>query len=313
MQDTYQLSNAAVAVEIARFGATLHRFEVAGRNIVISRPDPTKTVMGYLGASVGRYANRLADGKFSIDGVGYQADRNEGPHTLHGGSGGYSELLWDEISYAPERLELGLASPDGDMGFPGNLAVRAVFTVLPDGLRIEYSASTDAPTVINLTAHPYFNLAGEGTIDEHLLQVNSHEYTPVNAALIPSGVADSSGTALDFRTQRLIAEARSAAIVTGLAAGDGFDHNLIVAGEGMRDHVKLTGGGLTLTVRSDAPAVQVYDGQHFDGATPPPYPKYAGVAIEPQNYPDAPNHAEFPSAVLRPGEEYRRVIEYLVG
>ncbi|MDR1237040.1 MAG: galactose mutarotase [Propionibacteriaceae bacterium] len=320
MQDTYWLRNETVAIEIARFGATLHRFETAGRNIVLSRPDPTRAVPQYLGASCGRYANRIAGGRFVLDGVEYQVDRNEGPNTLHGGQHGFSEYRWEVISASAGKVVLGLVSPDQDQGFPGRLEVRAIFTLLDSGLQLEYKATTDAPTVLNLTCHPYFNLNQDGSrdADNLLVQINASGYTAVRADLIPTGeIADVTGTAMDFRTPRTLAAARPVLLAQGLAVPEGYDHNFVVDGHGLRDHLTLTSpDGLRLTLRSDAPCVQFYDGAGFDGTLTSPdglaYEKYAGLAIEPQLHPDAPNHPGFPSAVLRPGDEYRRTIQYLV-
>ncbi|MDR1431346.1 MAG: galactose mutarotase [Propionibacteriaceae bacterium] len=320
MQDTYWLRNRALAVKIARFGASIQRFEVAGRNITLSRPDPAQTSPQYLGATCGRYANRIAGGSFQLDGTSYQLDQNEGPNTLHGGKAGFSEHRWDEVSATDGQVVLALVSPDGDQGFPGQLEAQAIFTLLDSGLQLEYRATTDAPTVLNLTCHPYFNLNGDGVGDanDHLVQLNASGYTAVGDDLIPTGeIADVTDTALDFRQPRVISEARADLIAQGLAAGEGYDHNFVVDGEGLREHLILTGpDGLRLRLLSDAPCVQLYDGANFDGSPTSregrPYTKYAGLAVEPQLHPDAPNHPNFPSAVLRPDEEYRRTIQYLI-
>ncbi|MDR3069897.1 MAG: galactose mutarotase [Propionibacteriaceae bacterium] len=323
MQDTYWLRNDAVALEIARIGASLHRFEVAGRNIVLSRPDPKASVPQFVGSTCGRFANRIHKGQFSLDGQSFQLDLNWGDNSIHGGTFGFSELYWDAAEVANERLVLSLVSEDGDMGYPGRLSIQAIFTLLPSGLQVEYVATTDAPTVISVTLHPYFNLKGDGVgdINDHLLQVNSSAYTPVDGDGVPTGeIADTRGGALDFRTPRKIGPARGEFAAAGLKAGNayvGYDHNFVLDGEGLRDVVILTSpDGLELKVRSDSPAAQIYDGDHFDGSqlSPEgkPYIKNAGLAIEPQNFPDAPNHANFPSPVLRPGETYHRTIQYVI-
>jgi len=321
---TYWLTNDAFRVEISPFGATLHRFEVrcdeGWRNIVLSRPNPAAPVDGFLGATVGRYANRIADARFELDGVTYQLARNEPPNMLHGGGGGAHGQAWDVESSSGTALALRLVSPDGDQGFPGRLEMTAAFALLDNGLQVAYGAHTDAPTVVNMTTHPYFIMSGDGvgTVDEHVLCVPAGRYTPTDDAGIPTGeILPVDGTGLDFRTPRPIGPARAQVVAAHLERTGGFDHNLVVDGEGMRDHVRLRGpDGLTLVVRSDAPAVQLYDGAHLDGtltsAQGRPYVQRGALAIEPQNYPDAPNHANFPSSVLRPGERYRTITQWLV-
>ena len=322
--DTYLLSNDAFRVTIAPFGATLHRFEVhrpeGWRNIVLSRPDPTHSVFGYLGATVGRFANRIGGAEFTLDGVRHQLAANEGRNQLHGGPGGVHAQVWDVAEADDAHLVLHLTSPDGDQGYPGTMRLTATFRLVDGGAEVEYRATTDAPTVVNLTAHPYFNLNGDGfgTVDTHLLQVPASRYTPVDGELIPTGeIADVDGTGLDLREPRLIVEARADLVAGDLADDGGFDHNLIVDGTGLREHVRLVGpDGLTLVVRSDAPAVQLYDGANLDGRFASvdgrPYVCRSGLAIEPQNYPDAPNHPNFPDPTLRPGQEYRTLTQWLV-
>ncbi|MDR3070336.1 MAG: hypothetical protein LBU38_04920, partial [Propionibacteriaceae bacterium] len=174
--DIIRLAGESAAIEIAPLGATLYRFEVkvgdSWRSIVLSRPDKDTTVNTYLSATVGRYANRIGRAAFELDGTRYRLDANEPPNTLHGGSGGISEVIWDVVSATDTEVVLRHISPDGDQGFPGTLHIQAAFKLLPGGAQVTYCATTDAPTVVNLTAHPYFNLAGQGTVDDHLLQVN---------------------------------------------------------------------------------------------------------------------------------------------
>lgn len=307
--EVIRLEGPELALEVLPLGATLHRFEVpeAGggwRNLVLSRPDVTAVDSGYRGASVGRYANRLGDARFDLDGVRYDLVANEGANQLHGGPGGFSTLVWTVDEVTAESVTLSLVSPDGDQGFPGRLAVTARFALIPGGARVDYRATTDAPTVVNLTTHPYFRLGGDD-IEGHTLTVHASSYTAVRPDLIPTGeVVGVAGTALDLRRGRLLADALADVVTEGIDAGGGIDHNFVVDGEGLRDHVRLAGpDGHVLTVRSDAPAVQVYSGEALGRA---------GVAVEPQNYPDAPDHAGFPSAVLRPGQAYHTATEWLV-
>ncbi|MFT3860387.1 aldose epimerase family protein [Micropruina sp.] len=308
-KDVIRLEGYGLAVELLPLGASLHAFEVhdaAGgrRNLVLSRGDVTRHDPFFLGASVGRYANRIAGASFVLDGLRHQLAANEHGNQLHGGPAGFATRLWTIEAVTDHSASFGLVSPDGDQGFPGRLAVIAHYELVEGGARVNYQATTDAATVINLTTHPYFRLGGE-TIDGHTLTVAASAYTPVRPDLIPTGeLAAVAGTALDLREGVLLGPALAAAQADGSALGGGFDHNFVVDGEGLREHVRLVGpDGLTLTVRSDAPAVQLYSGEALGRA---------GVAIEPQNYPDAPNHPGFPSAVLRPGEVYRTTTEWLV-
>ncbi len=301
------LSDARFDLEILPLGASLHGFTVTlpdggSRNIVVGRPDPA--VSSYEGATVGRFANRIDGAHFLLDGVGYALAPNEGRNQLHGGPGGFSTVVWDVEEVTPQAVTLTHVSPDGDQGYPGTLTVRATFSLVEDGAQVEYTATTDAPTVVNLTAHPYFNLGG-ATIESHLLRMPASAYTPTRPDLIPTGeIRDVEGTAADFRQGRVLGEAIAAAVASGIERAGGFDHNFVIDGEGMREHVRLTGpDGLTLVVRSDAPAVQIYTAEHLGRV---------GVAVEPQNYPDAPNHPEFPSAVLLPGDTYRTTTRWSV-
>ena len=320
--DTYWLTNDTTRLEISPFGATLNRFEVltqkGWRTIVLTRPDPAAPVEGFLGATVGRYANRIAGGRFRLDGVEHRLARNEPPNMLHGGGGGTHGQEWDVESASGTELVLRLVSPDGDQGFPGRMEMTAWFRLIDGGAEVTYQATTNRPTVVNLTTHPYFNLAGGGTVDEHVLRVPASRYTPTDGAGIPTGeIAAVEGTGLDFRAPRAIGEARAQVVAQGLDRTGGLDHNLVVDGQGLREHVRLSGpDGLTLIVRSDAPAVQLYDAAHLDGTQKSPegrpYVQRGGLAIEPQNYPDAPNHPNFPNSVLRPGDHYRTLTQWLV-
>lgn len=307
---SYRLVNSAVAIEILPFGATLHRFEVrlpdgSWRNLLLGRADLTASDASYLGATVGRFANRIGDARFTLDGVTYQLAANEGPNQLHGGPGGFSEVRWQVDAVTPDSVTLSLVSPDGDQGYPGTLAATASFSLLDSGAQVVYTATTDAPTVVSMTTHPYFNLDAAGTTDDHVLTMPASRYTPNRDDGIPTGeIRDVTGSAADFRAGRPLGAARLAAQAEGITRNGGFDHNFVVDGDGLREHVRLVGAsGLELMVRSDAPAVQIYGGDHLG--------RY-GVAIEPQRFPDTPNHENFGSAVLRPGETYQTTTQWLV-
>ncbi len=323
-----RIADDSVRLEILRLGATLHRFEVrmpdgSWRNLVLGHPDLAGylTFAGYLGASVGRFANRLAAGRFSIDGRQYQADVNEPPNHLHGGTGGFHSRQWVVSGSGTNWVELELISANGDQGFPGEVHVAARYQLIPGGARVTYRATTDAPTVVNLTTHPYFNLDGEGSgsTDGHRLTIHASTYTPNHADGIPTGeIRDVTGSAADFRSGELLGPIRDRAEAEGITRRGGYDHNFVVDGAGLREHCRLTGStGLTLTIVSDQPALQIYGGDHFDGTqvgtSGSGYVRRAGMALETQGFPDAPNHPHFPSTVLRPGEEYAATTQWLVG
>lgn len=286
----------------------------ASREVLLGYQTPADylTQPGYLGAIVGRYANRIAGAGFELDGRHFALQANEGEHQLHGGAGGFHRKLWDVVSHAADRIELALTSPDGDQGFPGELSVRAVYELaLPLTVTVTLEATTTAPTLCNLSSHAYFNLDGGGSIGNHRLQIAADRYLPVRADLIPTGEqADVAGTPFDFRQPRRI--------------GDGLD---ALAARGVvpacHDHCWLDGnatlqsgdGALTLALRSNAPGLQFYAGE-FLPRTPDrrgrPYAAHAGLALEPQALPDSPHHPEWPQrdAVLRPGQTYRHQITY---
>lgn len=260
----------------------------------------------YFGALVGRFANRIADGRFVIDGRSFDLDRNEDGRTaLHGGAGGFANRLWQVEHAGPSEVRLVIRSPDGDQGFPGNVTARCTYRLDDEvGLTVDLSATTDAPTHVNLTQHSYFNLDGSGTITNHRLQVFADTYAPVDDRMIPTGevlaVAD---TCFDFREPRVLS-----------AAGGGLDHNFVLSGpvgpDGARLAARLASaaGDLTLEVLTTKPGLQVYDGAKI--AVPVPglagrtYRAGSGLCLETQFFPDTPNQPAFPSSLLRPGQTY---------
>jgi aldose 1-epimerase len=312
------IGDDSIRLELLHVGAAVRRLEVrlpdgSWRNIVLGHPDAAdyRGNHGYLGASVGRFANRIGNARFTLDGRRYFLVANEPPNVLHGGTRGFGVIDWTLVGSGPDWAEFGLESADGDQGFPGLLVVGARFEAGASRVRITYTATTDGATVVNLTTHPYFNLDGEGagTIEDHLLQVNASAWTPTRDDGIPTGeIRDVAGTAADFRSAQPLGAARTRAQGEGITRTDGFDHNFVIDGEGLRDHCRLVGpSGLTLVVSSDQEGLQVYDGEHFvgePGTSGRPYPRLAGLALEPQRFPDAPNQPGFPSSVLRPGEVY---------
>ena len=306
-------------LEVVSGGASVRRLTVtdstgASTNVVLGHADPHTYDVdgGYLGATIGRYGNRIAKGRFELDGVVHELVTNEGRNSLHGGLVGFDRRGWDVVERRSDLVRFALHSPDGDQGFPGALDVTVTYSVAPGLVRIDYAASTDRDTVVSLTNHAYFNLAGEGTgpIDDHVLCVAADAFTPVDAELIPTGeLRDVTGTAFDWREPRRVGDGLDIPDEQ-LAFGGGLDHNFVVRGAGLRPVATLhCPSGLTLAVASDQPGVQVYTGAHFDGSvvgtSGTAYGPRAGVALETQGFPDAPNHPHFPSTVLRAGELLR--------
>ncbi|MCF6378002.1 galactose mutarotase [Nocardioides KLBMP 9356] len=291
-------SEPGPVVEVLTLGAAVHRLLVDGRDVVLGHADVAERLASpdYVGATIGRYANRIAGGRFSLGGTTVQLAANDRGNNLHGGPEGFDVQVWDVVSHSDDAVELALVSPDGDQGFPGTVTARVRYAVSGDTVTVELSATTDATTVVGMTQHSYFNLDGEGSIDEHGLVVEADEYTPVDDTAIPLGEhAPVAGTPFDLRSP---APLRAS-----------IDHNYVVRGSGLRRHASLSSPrtGATVEVWSDQPGLQVYTGDGFDGSV---HVRRAGVALEPQVFPDSPNHPEWPSPVLEPGETYRSVIEW---
>ena len=310
-----EMSNENLSVTIDSLGATLRRLRVRDGegwfDLALDCPDDP-----YMGRTCGRFANRLAGGRFQIDGTTYELSVNEAPNTLHGGEHGFSDAEWEVVSVAADEVAMRLVSPDGDQGFPGRVDAAAVFTLGANALTISYAATCDAPTVINLTLHPYFNMGLTPDIDDLIMSIQAPQYTPTFSDGIPTGdVSPVAGTGLDFTSPRRVGEARAAMIAQHRDRAGRLDHNFVVPGEGVREMVRLIGNGHTLVVFSDAPHVMIYDAAAFDGTLKGlggvPIGPHAGVAIEPQSMPDAPNQPGFDDAILRPGEIWSRTISFM--
>jgi len=280
----------------------------------------------YFGAIVGRYANRIAGGQFTLDGETYTLPRNDGENSLHGGVRGLTRVVWDGEPFETETeagVVLRYRSPDGAEGYPGNVDFQVRYVMTPTGdVRIEAEATTDKPTVVNLSFHSYFNLKGEGEGDilDHELLLNSRQYTPVDGTLIPTGeIASTEGTPMDFRTAALIGD-RIDDDFEQLRFGDGYDHNWVLRQPPPDDELRLAAivvepeSRRRLVVITTEPALQVYTGNFLDGTlvgkSGRPYVHRGGLCLETQHFPDSPNQPGFPSTVLRPGETYRQVTEY---
>jgi aldose 1-epimerase len=260
----------------------------------------------YFGALIGRHANRIAQGRFTLNGAEYQLPRNNGANHLHGGFRGFDKRVWN-AKEDENVLHLSYFSKDGEEGYPGNVEAFVDYRLNDNELSIEYRASTDRDTIVNLTNHSYFNLKGAGTILDHELTLNADSFTPVSEDLIPTGeIAPVAGTPMDFRAGR--------AIGSEISSISGYDHNFVLnKWDGSlrpASHLYEPASGRVLEILTTQPGIQFYSGNFLDGSFSGKngiaYVKYAGLCLEPQHFPDAPNHPHFPATVLRPGEEYRQ-------
>jgi aldose 1-epimerase len=312
-------------------GGIVARFSDYGARLLgVMTADGTEVVLGYetlaeyaadrtySGAVVGRFGNRIAGGKFTLDGKSYQVPQNNGENALHGGPVGFDQKVW-AAEATGDGVEFTLVSPAGDQGFPGMLTVTVRYAVSEDSLRVDYSATTDATTVVNLTNHAYFNLAGTSsqTILDHEIMLTAERYTPTDAALIPTGeLAVVEGTPFDFKTATRIG-ARIEDENVQLERAGGYDHNFVMGSEGeMKLAAKLTDPGSRrwMTVETTEPGIQFYSGNFMDAArTCGKYARRGGLCLETQHYPDSPNHADFPSTVVRVGETLRSTTVFRFG
>ncbi|MEU5741963.1 aldose epimerase family protein [Streptomyces tendae] len=302
----WTLERSGVRVRVLSYGGIVQSAEVPDRDghaadVVLgfadldgylAHPEP------YFGALVGRYANRIAGGRFPLDGRTYALVPNEGPNTLHGGARGFDKRVWD-VSAVEEGVRLSRISPHGEEGFPGRLEMSVTYTLDGSGaLRIVYEAVTDAPTVLNPTNHSYFNLSGSGHAGGHELRLAASRITPVDAGLIPTGgLDDVTDTRFDFRRARKV--------------GSGYDHNFVLD-KGVTDTAEEVAelydpaSGRSLTVATTEPGLQLYTADHLGE----PFAPGDGIALETQHFPDSPNRPGFPSTVLRPGEVFRSETVY---
>lgn len=267
----------------------------------------------YYSAIVGRYANRIAGGKFSLDGKDYQLAINNPPNHLHGGPGGFHNQVWTFEETSPSSARLSYFSKEGEENYPGNLKVEVTYTITDENeLEISYEASTDKPTVINLTSHPFFNLNGQGSgsIEQHLLQVNAIYYNPVDENLIPAGITPVAGTPFDFLVPATIGE-RINEENEQLKYGFGYDHNLVLDGTGFRKVAEAKGdiSGIILEVHTDQPGMQLYSGNYMKGENRIGNGEMdrfrEAFCLETQHHPDSPNQPEFPSTRLDPGSVFK--------
>jgi aldose 1-epimerase len=325
----YTLTNAhGMSISVMNYGAILVKLMAPDKSgkledVVLGYDD----VSGYeskgdphFGSTVGRYGNRIAKGKFSLDGKEYSLALNDPPNTLHGGVKGFDKQMWkgEIASQNPPAVVFSRVSPDGEEGYPGNLTTSVKYTLTDKNeIKVYFTATTDKPTVVNLTHHSYFNLsgAGSGPVLDDLVTINADAYTPVDATLIPTGeIKKVAGTPMDFRKPHTIGERINE--VPGKPVG--YDHNFVLNGYGSGVEKNATvvdpKSGRRLTVSSDQPGLQFYTGNFLDGTVTGKggkvYDQHTAFCFEPQHFPDSPNEPKFPSVVLRPGKTYHSTIIY---
>lgn len=322
--DLYTLRNEkGVEVTITNFGGKIVTLKVPDRagkleDVVLGYDslEPYTKPNPFFGTLVGRYANRIANGRFSLDGKTYTLVKNNGPNSLHGGARGFDKVVWTPAIIG-ETLQLKYVSKDGEEGYPGTLSATVMYSLSSDsGLQIYYEATTDKDTVVNLTNHSYFNLAGHanGHILDHQLTINADKFTPVNDTLIPTGELKSvQGTPFDFRTPTAIG-ARINSTDQQIQYGQGYDHNFVLnlaaSGPSLVARVFDPHSGRTMEVHTTQPGLQFYTGNHLEGEIKGKegaiYRFRSGYCFETQHFPDSPNQPSFPTTILKPGETYRQ-------
>ncbi|WP_245640911.1 aldose epimerase family protein [Sphingomonas taxi] len=320
-----------VSARVLTYGATLQAFSGPDRNgkvaDVLLGYDDAKDYAehpNYFGVTVGRFANRIGGGKFTLDGKSYQLPLNDKVNSLHGGKVGFDKQPWRIVAVKDGSVTMALTSPDGDQGYPGKLDVTITYTLSDDGaLTIAFGAKTDKPTVVNMTNHAIFNLAGEGSpmgALGHKLTIPAKAITPVDANLVPTGeLRPVAGTVFDFRNGRILADGVRDGRDPQIVMGHGYDHNFaldkgVTATPGLAARLEDPASGRVLEVSSTEPGVQMYTGNFLDGSyigkSRHVYRMGDGVALEPQKFPDAPNKPNFASARVDPGKPYRHVMIY---
>ncbi|MDR3339104.1 MAG: galactose mutarotase [Candidatus Symbiothrix sp.] len=322
--DLFYLSNEkGLTISVTNYGAKIVSIYVPDKNgekidVVLGKSnidDYLNDQEPYFGAVCGRIANRIADGRFSLEGADYQLAVNNGPNNLHGGLKGFNAVVWEAKQIDGQNLALSYLSVDGEEGFPGNLQVTIIYKLTNDNaLEIEYKATTDKTTILNLTNHSYFNLSGEGdpSIGDHRLQINADYYLPASEVAIPYGKPEKvEGTPMDFRSLHTIGE-RIDTDFAQLVFGNGYDHNFNInrIGSGLAYCAKAISpkSGIVMEVYTTEPGVQLYTGNYlegnFGGKNGHRYPKRSAFCLETQHYPDSIHHPEYPSTVLKPGDVF---------
>jgi aldose 1-epimerase len=328
--DLYTLTNAKGSVcKIITYGAVMTELHVPDRagkmaDVVLGFDNLPQYIHDSpcFGATVGRFANRIAKGRFTIDGKTYTLAINNPPNTLHGGKIGFDKVVWKATAVdtpTGPSVVLTHLSPDGDEGFPGNLTAQVTYTLTDtDDVRIDYKATTDRTTTVNLTNHSYFNLAGTGDVMNQVVQIKASKYTPVDAGLIPTGViADVAGGPLDFTQAKPIGRDMAQIV----EKTNGYDHNFVIDGGGKSVVLAATAvdpvSGRTMEVLTDQPGIQLYTSNNFHGKLVgkygEAYPIHAAFCLETQHFPDSINKPTFPSTLLRPGETFKSTTIYRFG
>ncbi len=329
--DLYVLKNKnGVEVCITNFGGKVVSIMTPDKNgkmadIVLCEDNMDsmlKSTQPYFGATIGRYGNRIANAKFKIDSTEYTLAANNNGQALHGGPKGFHAVVWDAKQIGDSAVELSYLAKDGEEGYPGNLNCKVVYTLTSNNeLKINYEATTDKPTVVNLTHHSFFNLAGEGasTINDHVLTINADKYNPVDSVLIPTGeLADVTGTPFDFRKPFVIGQRIDTTNNKQMKLGKGYDHNWIInqkTPNEMTFAAKIVEpkSGRVMEVYTTEPGIQFYGGNFLNndlGKAGHKYPFRSAFCLETQHFPDSPNKPQFPSTVLRPGQKYAHVCVY---
>jgi aldose 1-epimerase len=330
--EIYTLKSEKIEVQVMNYGGYVLSIKVPDRtakaaDVVLGFDDPggyyaANHAKGnpFFGPIVGRYANRIAHAKFSLDGKEYTLTKNDGENTLHGGPNGFHNQLWTG-HIIPDGVELKYLSKDGEEGYPGNLSVTVQYTVKGNELKIDYSATTDKDTVLNLTNHSYFNLAGQGngTILGDELKLNASRFTPVDSGLIPTGeLKPVAGTPFDFTKPHTVGERINANDEQLRLGHNGYDHNFVIDGGGkeLKEAAEVydPASGRVLTVLTTQPGVQFYTANFLDGSIKGKggiaYPRNAALCLETQHFPDSPNQPDFPTTVLKPGSEFHSTTIY---
>ena len=313
----YKITDDDTEVVIIDYGATVQTFSYKGKDLILSFDDAIsyQRFGGYLGACVGRVANRIANSKFSLDGKEYLLDRNDGNNTLHGGCSGFSSKVWTVESFSQTEVVLSILSSDGEGGFPANVKATVRYYLCENGLGIEYLVTTDGKTPISMTNHAYFNVNQSGNLQNTWLTVNADHFTPVDETLIPTGeLRPVKGTPFDFTSPKQVLQDIDQDY-DQLKIAKGYDHNFALNGKGFRKVATLEGESLKIDCYTDREGIQIYSGNFLSGTKGKGGAIYnfrGAICLETQSFPNAVNQKDFPSCIITPENPYRSKTEYHV-